>query len=86
MLILGIETSSDETAAALVADGRHVLSSGVATQFESHAQYGGVVPELASRHHLQNIYPVVLLPVGYPDQTPKARPRFDLDKYILKTI
>ena len=34
----------------------------------------------------ENIYPVVLLPVGYPDQTPKARPRFDLDKYILKTI
>jgi nitroreductase len=34
----------------------------------------------------ENIYPVVLLPVGYPDQTPKARPRFDLDKLVLKTI
>jgi N6-L-threonylcarbamoyladenine synthase len=59
MLILGIETSCDETAAALVADGRRVLSSVVATQFELHAAYGGVVPELAARRHLENILPVI---------------------------
>ena len=58
MLILGIETSCDETAAAVVADGRRVLSSVVATQFELHAQYGGVVPELAARRHLESILPV----------------------------
>ena len=59
MLILGIETSCDETAAAVVADGRVVLSSVVATQFESHAAYGGVVPEIAARRHLENILPVI---------------------------
>jgi N6-L-threonylcarbamoyladenine synthase len=59
MLILGIETSCDETAAAVVAEGRTVLSSVVATQFELHAQYGGVVPELAARRHLENILPVI---------------------------
>ncbi|MGA9820717.1 MAG: tRNA (adenosine(37)-N6)-threonylcarbamoyltransferase complex transferase subunit TsaD, partial [Desulfobaccales bacterium] len=59
MLILGIETSCDETAAAVVADGRRVLSSVVATQFELHAAYGGVVPELAARRHLENILPVI---------------------------
>ena len=59
MLILGIETSCDETAAAVVADGRVVLSSVVATQFELHAQYGGVVPEIAARRHLENILPVI---------------------------
>ncbi len=59
MLILGIETSCDETAAAVVADGRAVLSSVVATQFELHAQYGGVVPEIAARRHLENILPVI---------------------------
>src|SRR4030043_1476433 len=59
MLILGIETSCDETAAAVVEDGRRVLSSVVATQFESHAQYGGVVPEIAARRHLENILPVI---------------------------
>jgi N6-L-threonylcarbamoyladenine synthase len=59
MLVLGIETSCDETAAAVVADGRAVLSSVVATQFELHARYGGVVPELAARRHLENILPVI---------------------------
>jgi len=59
MLILGIETSCDETAAAVVADGRTVLASVVATQFELHAQYGGVVPEIAARRHLENILPVI---------------------------
>ncbi len=59
MLVLGIETSCDETAAAVVADGRTVLSSVVATQFEAHAAYGGVVPEIAARRHLENILPVI---------------------------
>jgi N6-L-threonylcarbamoyladenine synthase len=58
-LILGIESSCDETAAAVVAGGRHVLSSVVASQLDTHAQYGGVVPELASREHLRAIVAVV---------------------------
>src|SRR5512136_46465 len=59
MLILGIESSCDETAAALVRDGTHVLSSVVASQIKTHRSYGGVVPELASREHLKNIGYVV---------------------------
>ncbi|WP_233581136.1 tRNA (adenosine(37)-N6)-threonylcarbamoyltransferase complex transferase subunit TsaD [Acidipila sp. EB88] len=58
-LILGIESSCDETAAAVVAEGSTTLSSVVASQFSTHAPYGGVVPELASREHLRNIVPVV---------------------------
>jgi len=58
MLTLGLETSCDETAAAVVADGRRILSNIVATQFDLHAQYGGVVPEIAARRHLENILPV----------------------------
>jgi N6-L-threonylcarbamoyladenine synthase len=58
-LILGIESSCDETAAAIVAGGRRVLSSVVASQIEMHRKYGGVVPELASREHLRQIVPVV---------------------------
>ena len=57
--ILGIESSCDETAAAVVADGRRVLSSVVASQIDIHRKYGGVVPELASREHLRQIVPVV---------------------------
>src|SRR5262244_3717069 len=57
--ILGIESSCDETAAAVVADGREILSSVVASQIDVHRKYGGVVPELASREHLRNIVPVV---------------------------
>jgi N6-L-threonylcarbamoyladenine synthase len=57
--ILGIESSCDETAAAVVADGREILSSIVASQIDIHRQYGGVVPELASREHLRQIVPVV---------------------------
>jgi tRNA N6-adenosine threonylcarbamoyltransferase len=59
MLILGIETSCDETAAAVVADGRRILSSVVASQIDLHHRYGGVVPELASRQHIEAIVPVV---------------------------
>jgi N6-L-threonylcarbamoyladenine synthase len=59
MLILGIESSCDETAAAVVADGERILSSVVASQVLTHAKYGGVVPELASREHLRKIVPVM---------------------------
>ena len=58
-LILGIETSCDETAAAVVERGRRTVSSVVASQIATHARYGGVVPELASREHLRAIVPVV---------------------------
>src|ERR1041385_8119778 len=57
--ILGIESSCDETAAAVVADGRVILSSVIASQIDIHRKYGGVVPELASREHLRRIVPVV---------------------------
>ena len=58
MQILGIESSCDETAAAVVEDGAAILSSVVASQLETHGRYGGVVPELASREHLRAIVPV----------------------------
>lgn len=58
-LILGIESSCDETAAAVVLDGRRILSSVVASQVDLHAQYGGVFPEIASRAHVEAITPVV---------------------------
>lgn len=57
--ILGIESSCDETAAAVVANGRDIVSSVVASQTDVHRKYGGVVPELASREHLRQIVPVV---------------------------
>ena len=59
MLVLGIETSCDETAAALVSEDGHVLSDSVHSQIKLHAPYGGVVPELASRDHLRNVRPVI---------------------------
>jgi N6-L-threonylcarbamoyladenine synthase len=59
MNVLGIESSCDETAAAVLADGRRILSNVVASQDAVHAPYGGVVPELASRRHLEVIVPVV---------------------------
>src|SRR2546428_14159005 len=58
-VVLGIESSCDETAAAVLVDGRRVLSSVVASQDDVHAPYGGVVPELASRRHIEVIVPVV---------------------------
>jgi N6-L-threonylcarbamoyladenine synthase len=59
VLILGIESSCDETAAAVVRDGREILSSVIASQIELHRPWGGVVPELASREHLEKIEPIV---------------------------
>ena len=68
--ILGIETSCDETAAAVVTDGQQVLSSVVSSQVDLHARYGGVVPEIASRAHVDLLTPVVaqaLVEAGIPD-------------------
>ena len=59
MKILGIETSCDETAAAVVEDGNRIISNVVASQIDIHARYGGVVPEVASRQHLLTIIPVI---------------------------
>jgi len=59
MRVLGIETSCDETAAAVVVDGHQVLSSVVSSQIDLHARYGGVVPEIASRAHVEALTPVV---------------------------
>jgi N6-L-threonylcarbamoyladenine synthase len=59
MLILGIESSCDETAAAVVQDGRQVLSNVIASQIDIHAAYGGVVPEIAARSHIEAVLPVI---------------------------
>src|SRR4051794_23331190 len=59
MKILGIETSCDETASAVVEDGRRLLSNVVASSMELHAKYGGVVPEIAARSHIEVILPVI---------------------------
>ena len=59
ILVLAIETSCDETAAAVVKNGRCVLSNIISTQIDTHKKYGGVVPEIASRMHVQNINPVI---------------------------
>ncbi len=72
MRILGIETSCDETAAAVVEDSTRLLASVVASQLDTHGKYGGVVPELASREHLRAVVPVVREAMersgtGYPD-------------------
>ncbi len=59
MMILGIETSCDETAAAVVKDGAHVLSNTVVSQIDIHAEYGGVIPEIAARSHIEAILPTI---------------------------
>src|SRR5579864_323327 len=59
MKILGIESSCDETAAAVVEDGYKLLSNVVASSMDLHAQYGGVVPEIAARSHIEAIIPVI---------------------------
>jgi N6-L-threonylcarbamoyladenine synthase len=60
MLVLGIESSCDETAAAVVRDGSFLLSSVIASQIDIHSKYGGIVPEIASRKHIEAIIPVIL--------------------------
>jgi len=59
MLVLGIETSCDDTAAAVLRDGRHILANLISSQDQIHGPYGGIVPELASRQHIENILPIV---------------------------
>ena len=59
MLVLGIETSCDETAAAVVRNGREIISSVLTSQIETHQRFGGIVPEIASREHLDKIVPIV---------------------------
>ena len=59
MLILGVETSCDDTAVAVLRDGCTILANVVSSQDQVHGPYGGVVPELASRQHIQNILPMV---------------------------
>lgn len=59
MKILGIESSCDETAASVVEDGHKLLSNAVATSMDIHAQYGGVVPEIAARSHIESVLPVI---------------------------
>lgn len=68
-LILGIESSCDETAAAVVRDGQFILSNVVASQMELHAPYGGVFPEVASRAHVEAIHPVVQQALAEADTT-----------------
>ncbi len=58
-LALGIETSCDETAAAVIRNGREIVSNVVLSQIDIHQKYGGVVPEIASRHHIEAIFPVI---------------------------
>ena len=58
-IILAIESSCDETSVAVMADGREILSNIISSQIEIHKLYGGVVPEIASRHHLENINAVI---------------------------
>ena len=58
-IILGIETSCDETAASIVRNGREIVSNVVASQIESHKRFGGVVPEIASRHHVEQMTIVI---------------------------
>ena len=59
MLVLGIESSCDETGCSVVKDGRKILSNVVATSLEDHKPYGGVVPEIACRSHVESIAPVL---------------------------
>ena len=58
-LTLAIESSCDETSVAVMADGRRVMSNIISSQIDIHTAFGGVVPEIASRHHLQNMNTVV---------------------------
>lgn len=69
MKVLGIETSCDETAAAVVEDGCHILSNQIASQVDIHARYGGIVPEVASRQHTLSIVPVIERAMGEADVT-----------------
>ena len=70
-LVLGIETSCDETSAAVVADGRRILSNVISSQIPVHQKYGGVVPELASRQHVENVVQIIDQALCEADVTPQ---------------
>src|SRR5574344_2486847 len=59
MLVLGVETSCDETSVAIVKDGKEILSNIISSQIDIHKEYGGVVPEIASRQHVKNVTMVI---------------------------
>ena len=63
-MILAIESSCDETSAAVVADGRKIISNVISSQIDLHKKYGGVVPEIASRKHVELILPVINQALG----------------------
>ena len=67
--ILAIETSCDETAASVVVNGREVLSNIISSQIDLHTLYGGVVPEIASRKHIEKINPVIEMAMREADVT-----------------
>ncbi len=71
MLVLGIESTCDETSAALVRSGREIISHIIASQADIHASFGGVVPELASRHHIDSIIPIIEQCFSRSSFTPK---------------
>ena len=71
-LILGLETSCDETAAALVTDDGHIRANVVSSQADLHARYGGVVPEVASRRHLELVTPVIREALAEAEAADKA--------------
>lgn len=60
MKILSFESSCDETSCAVIEDGRHILSDVISTQVPIHKKFGGVVPEIASRHHIEDVLPVAI--------------------------
>ena len=59
-MILSFESSCDETSCAVIEDGRHILSDVISTQVPIHKKFGGVVPEIASRHHIEDVLPVAI--------------------------
>lgn len=69
LIILGMETSCDETAVSIVRNGSEILSNIVASQIESHKRFGGVVPEIASRHHVEQITLVIEEALSQADVT-----------------
>ena len=76
MVILGIETSCDETAAAVVKDGKELLSNAVFSSMDLHTAYGGVVPEIAARSHIESIAPVIKETLERPEISQRARLKY----------
>src|SRR5690625_7690141 len=70
--IFAIETSCDETAAAIIKDGKEIVANVVASQMDSHKRFGGVVPEIASRHHVEQMTQVLEVTFNQADMTQEA--------------